>query len=308
MQQETLSIRVPAALRSSLERTRELISSHNHKSTSTSDVAKLLLQSAIEHRLDEQLEVGDLLANPTQALWAIRRKWEVDRDLSRAEWLLLAYYVQIGCEDMGDDYGLPRPESFAQTLEASLAVRGLRVQPEMGRLDRYYWQNLASGPLRQVGLDDPDVVMKAFGSVSRSLRESTSAGKPVFVGRCLFVAVRDERVEGIASLNRALFPYLPVLYGLAARGHYLRERPVRAGSAQNRLVSRFASSVISADHCVSTLVTNDGELEMLIEIRSKQMVYPLGPFPLIREFGSLLERLEFGRLWNGREFSDTPAA
>jgi hypothetical protein len=49
-------------------------------------------------------------------------------------------------------------------------------------------------------------------------------------------------------------------------------------------------------------VTDDGELGVAIKMWSKQILCPLESYPLIREFGNMLERLELGRLWNGREF------
>jgi len=160
-QQQTLSIRIPEALRDSLERTREAISNH-HQSASTSDVAKLLLESAIDDRLDERVEMAGLRARPTEALWALRRKWEQDQDLSRAEWLFLADHVQAGCEQLAEDSALPRPESFAQALEAFLAVRALRVERGT-ELDRYYLGNLGqseAAPLKHLQLD-PDLLTLA---------------------------------------------------------------------------------------------------------------------------------------------------
>jgi hypothetical protein len=263
-----------------------------------------LLESAIDDRLDDRLEIADLRARPTQALWAIRRKWEQNRDLSRAEWLLLAHYVQAGCEELAEDSALPRPESFAQLLEAFLAVRALRVERGM-ELDRYYLGNLGLSevaPLKQLQLD-PDVVPKAVEVWVNRLRQSAAARRPAFVGRNLYVALRDESLEGIAFVNRTLFRYLPVLYGLAARGHWLRERrPVRIGSALDCLAGPSLPSVLGEDHRVSMQVTHDGELRMRIEMSRKQVAYPLGRYPRIREFGSMLERLEPCGRWRGKEF------
>jgi len=302
-QQQTLSIRIPESLRDSLERTREVISNH-HRYTSTADVAKLLLESAIDDGLDERVEMADLRARPTAALGALRRKWEQNQDLSRAEWLFLAHYVQAGCEELAEDPGLPKPESFAQALEALLAVRALRVERGT-ELDRYYLGNLGQAevaPLKRLQLD-ADLVPKAVAALVHELRQSAAARKPVFVGRSLFVALRDESLEGIAAVNRALSRYWPVLYGLAARGHYLREhRPVRVGNALDSLLRPNLPCVMGGDPRVSMRVTNDGELKMLIEMSRKQVVYPLRCYPRIREFASMLERLEPGGYWKGREF------
>jgi hypothetical protein len=49
-------------------------------------------------------------------------------------------------------------------------------------------------------------------------------------------------------------------------------------------------------------VTSDGEIEMLIEMDRKDVAYPLTRYPRVREFATMLARLEPGRYWKGREF------
>jgi len=56
----------------------------------------------------------------------MRRKWEGDQEFSRSEWELLARYAEKGCEQHGFSSQLPSRESFAQVLEAFLAVLSLR--------------------------------------------------------------------------------------------------------------------------------------------------------------------------------------
>ena len=140
-QRQTLSLRISADLRNYLERAREVFASHHQESVSTSEVCKLLLESAIADHLDDRLEVADLRMRPAEALWTIRHKWEQHQDLSRAEWIFLAQCGQTGCEELAQDPELPRPESFAQVLEAFLAVRRLRLEGGV-ELDRYYLGNL----------------------------------------------------------------------------------------------------------------------------------------------------------------------
>ena len=57
---------------------------------------------------------------------------------------------------------------------------------------------------------------------------------PGTIGRCLVVAIRDEGVDSL-TLDRVLAPYWSALWGLAARGHWIRTRqPVRPrGSMEN---------------------------------------------------------------------------
>ena len=93
-QQQTLSVRINDTLRLRLERAKELIAARSGKPASTSDVAKHLLESAREHRL----EVVELWGHPTETLLQIRRTGEAHYPLSRAEWAVLAHFLQQGVE------------------------------------------------------------------------------------------------------------------------------------------------------------------------------------------------------------------
>src|SRR6516162_3629085 len=111
-QQHTLSIRVSESLREFLELAREFITNGRGEAVSISDVAKLLLESAKQDRLDFRLEAAELQQSPTSALLQIRRKWEQQQPLSRAEWVFLAQYVQVACEELSESMRIPSPDSF----------------------------------------------------------------------------------------------------------------------------------------------------------------------------------------------------
>ena len=64
-QQQTLSIRVSESLREFLELAREFIADGRGEAVSISDVAKLLLESAKQDRLDFRLEAAELQQSPT---------------------------------------------------------------------------------------------------------------------------------------------------------------------------------------------------------------------------------------------------
>src|SRR5580698_7796115 len=140
-QQQTLSIRISDALREFLERSKLVISNARGDLVSTSDVAKILLESAKDDRLDYRLEAAELQQDATQSMWSIRRKWENKQDLSRPEWIFLAQYIQIACEEVSENPRMPGPDAYTQLLEALLAVRGLRTDRGIG-LDRYYLGNV----------------------------------------------------------------------------------------------------------------------------------------------------------------------
>ena len=90
------SIRISDSLREYLERVKDVMSSCRADGVSTSEVAKMVLESAKDDRLDHRLEGASLQGYATESLWSIRQKWEQQQGLSHAEWLFLARSVQVG--------------------------------------------------------------------------------------------------------------------------------------------------------------------------------------------------------------------
>jgi hypothetical protein len=51
---------------------------------------------------------------------------------------------------------------------------------------------------------------------------------PLLVGRNVYALLEEEKLSGADALNRALRPYWPSLWRLAARGHYYTtQQPIR---------------------------------------------------------------------------------
>ncbi len=310
-QQQTLSIRISESVRAFLDRARKQFSTARGESVSISDVAKLLLESAIENQLDDRLETTDLLAQPTEALLRIRHKWANNLQLTRAEWTVLAQYAQNGCEELSSDPELPSRESFADILEAFLAVRSLRLHAT-SELDRYYlgnvsgWMDQSDRVPRGASQPDPEIVPTILRRMIQDLRESSVSARPSFAARNLYVALRDERLEGADSLNRALVPFLPSLYRLAARGHWLIERrPIREERKPWETLESVPPHVPNVEvggFVLSSVLGQEGELHMLLSLKSHRIAYSLGPYPHIREFQAMVEKLAPGRAWNGRYF------
>ena len=80
-----------------LDRARRPFSLPGCEILSISD-GRLLLEAGAKNRLYDLVEICDLLEQPTEALLRMRRKWEDDQEFSRAEWSVLARYVEKGCE------------------------------------------------------------------------------------------------------------------------------------------------------------------------------------------------------------------
>jgi hypothetical protein len=303
-QQQTLSVRISDALRRRLESARRLVTTADGP-VSISEVAKRFLEAA--H--DDNIEASELLSRPTETLLNIRHKWERQQSLSRPEWLALGYYLQVGCEEVSEDPELPTAESYASLLEAFVAARSVRAgkAPEA---DHYYLGNLGSEVVvsgsNVAESADSDAVAKVARSIVRRLRESSSSEpKPVFVGRNLYVLFRDERLKGIEPLNKALRPYIPALFRIAARGHYLREgRPVREhlGRDFGNLRPPQPPPVVVGNLRLSITLDERNEFSMLLDLGPHRVLYPLDSYPVIREFAALLGALKPSEQWTGREF------
>lgn len=309
-QQQTLSIRVSDSLREFLELAREFITDGRGEAVSISDVAKLLLESARQDRLDFRLEAAELQQSPTASLLHIRRKWEQQQALSRAEWVLLAQYVQVACEGGSGNTKSPRPDSFIAVLEALLAVRTLRTD-RGGGLDRFYLGNLGV-PVATVFSErqfDPELLPTAIDDLIKGLRQGeTSLNSVVFAGRNLYVALRDETVNDVVALNRGLTTYLEILFRLAARGHWIRERRPLRMPRELPAVAQVLESSSTGPFQVTASVGDGGDLALLLAMRDRGVGYPLGSYPEIREFEVMLRQLDRGQTWNGVHFSATAEA
>ena len=301
-QQQTLSIRVSAVLREYIERSAQLISSYRGESLSLSDVAKVLLESAMTDRLDFRFEVADLQRDPTHSLWVIRKKWEKRQALSRAEWILLAYYVQLACECLSENPAMPPASSFVTLLQSLLVIRELRAGPGAG-LDRFYLGNLGAPDAalndRQL---DADIVPEVIGKLVHELRECPHPRIPIFVGRNLFIALRDEVLPDAMALNRVLEPHLDTLFRLAARGHWMQERrPIRLQSRGSMLTPPISTMSVGGLQ-LQTSIGDGDELRVALFMARIKVIYPLDTYPEIQEFTAMLERLEGDRSWYGVHF------
>ena len=304
LQQQTLSIRVSESLREFLELAREFITNGRGEAVSISDVAKLLLESAKQDRLDFRLEAAELQQSPTSALLQVRKKWEQKQALSRAGWVFLAQYVQVACEELSGSTRVPCPDFFIAVLEALLAVRTLRTD-RGGGLDRFYLGNLGV-PAAAVFSErqfDPGLLPHAVGDLIQDLRRgATSPKEVVFAGRNLYVALRDEAVSDIVALNRSLTPFLGILFRLAARGHWIREhRPLRTLRGLGQEAQILEASSAGAFQLAAS-VASDGELALILTMGDRGVRYPFEPYPEIREFESMLRQLQPGHVWDGVHF------
>jgi hypothetical protein len=302
-QQQTLSIRISDAFREFLERSRQVMSSGGRgELVSTSDVAKMLLESAKEDRLDFRLEVAELQQDPTASLVAIRRK-QGRHPLSRSEWVFVGQYIQTATEDLRESATPPPAHSFIIVFEALLAVRSLRTDRGAG-LDRYYLGNLIvpAGSAINERQIDPEMVPQTVAALIEGLRSEPAGSKPLQAGRCLYIALRDEAISSVAELNQVLEPHVGGLYRLAARGHWMREgRPVRS-LRDRRTVVGSVPTAMQGGIRLSGSISSEGEISLAFSLDERNVLYPLGSFPEIREFVAMAEQLPAAGNWSGAHF------
>ena len=306
-QQPVISIRVSEALRSRLERLKELLSKKSGENVTTSEVAKQLLESAREDRL----EVAELLADATAALAGARRKADAGLSLSRAEWIVLAHYVQLGVENSIADP--VSPETMKGILQAFLAAYQVRRGKKASR-DAHYLSNLPI--LNKQGQPVPGSETEGIEvrtAVERLIRrlEFPEAEKvwPQFAARNLYEFLEEESF-GVEAMNQALKPHWPLLWRAAARGHYLmRGTPVRSAAGRaiaDRPWGPAISSVFEGGFVLSFAAGSDGDLAVLVTLpEARQTMYEMRPWPMIAEFRSMLEAWdtsEANSFWQGRWF------
>lgn len=297
-QQQTLSVRISEALRQRLERAKQLMSSKTGESVSTSEIAKQLLESARE----ERIEVVDLLAAPTETLLQIRRKGEAQHVLSKAEWTILAHFVQQGLEAFSSETPSPvSRESLGTVLDAFLAVYDLRKGASTR--DEYYLGNLPSDcrPAKGKGSEGiekatPEIVRRTVTETRRRLSEPATKYAPLLAGRNLYVLLEEENLSGADGVNRVLRPYWPILWRLAARGHYyIKQQPIREKprTAEERFHRSAIPPISEGGYTLSFARGEGNDFSVLLSfpgVRAPQ--YPINDYPTIAEFRTMLTALE----------------
>jgi hypothetical protein len=313
LQTQTLSLRITEALRRRLDEVRRLAVLRKGSNISTSEIAKQLLEAS----RDERLEVVDLLSRPTEALLEIRRKGEGGHSLSRAEWTVLAYFVQQGAEAFGNN-PVSR-ESLIAILEAFAALHRLRNKP--AGQDEYYLGNLPTEcrPERSKPSDPvtPEMVRQTVAETIRRLKNPATRWRPDMAARNLYVFLEEEKVGGVVALNEVLSPYWPALWRVAARGHYsIQREPVRVQSMRRELVAlpgidsldEYFSKEKTEDHKYRlSFARGEGhEFSVLLSFPGRMgPMYPLGPYPMLTEFRNMLAELPKRgpeKAWDGEQF------
>lgn len=314
-QQPVISVRISEALRARLDSLKELLAHKSGENVSTSEVAKQLLESAREDRL----EVADLLSESKTSLPQMRRKLEAGQSLSQAEWIVLAYFARHGAESyVVGKRGTPvSQETMKGILEAFLAAYKIRRSKKASR-DAHYLGNLPilnkSG--QQVHTAEEIDVPTAVERLIQKLETPRSNVWPQFAARNLYDLLEEEHFSNIETLNRVLKPHWMAIWNAAARGHFITyQTPLRDRAAINLLGQRptpTISSVFEGGFVLSFTVGDTNNLALLLSLpEDHKAMYEMDPYPMIAEFRTLLAEWDSSAqnsYWNGYYFyAYTPA-
>jgi hypothetical protein len=307
-QQQVLSIRVTEALRYRLEHLKKMHFLKTGESLSTSEVAKQLLETA----RDDRLEFVKLMAEPMKSLLNARRKVESRLPLSQSEWMLVAYYCQLGAEAFeGSMPNQISDESLVGILEAFLSVYGMQNAKQTPR-DSFYLANLPPDETitgeraREVGCED---VRQVVQKTVHALRSRTAQRwKPIFAGRNLYFVIDETEFSSLEKLNEALLPYWPILWRVCARGHYFHNsKPLVDQVPGKEVYDPFVDPqlpVFEEGECRLVLPRGRyGDFALLLKLPGKlSPIVPMSEFVIICEFRAVMERFDSdreGSFWRG---------
>ncbi len=124
----------------------------------------------------------------------------------------------------------------------------------------------------------------------------------------LYRVLEDTSLGGPAAVNRALRPWWPILWRLAARGHYAQTgQPVREpATRQDGFYQTPLPPITEHPFTLSFARGEATEFSVLLSLPGiRQPLYPISSYPKIAEFRAMLAALappSQVRSWNGEYF------
>lgn len=314
---DVISVRLNDERLALLERYQAVLTQRLGKPVSIAEAAFLMMEERAPD-VDRETTRYELLQAPTASLDHIRKRWASKRTLSAGEWDLVADYVQIGAEEERQEPPMVQPAvpsraSYLALLDAFEAVYQQRAVPH-SRHAWAYFSNLDGystgaqlSDRREDGDQRHEALMRVLAERRRRLSaENESWAYPGNIGRCFLLAVRDEGVPA-ARLDQVLAPYWSVLWGLAARGHWIRHdhQPVRVtGPADDDVRRRFLlPDPFTADNLHLSFGSAGLELAATVTLgRDERFHIFVTGYPALVEFKAMLDA-PADRSWHGVHFS-----
>jgi hypothetical protein len=313
---EVISVRLNGDRLALLERYRTMLADKLGETVSIAEAAFHVLEERAVG-MDREASRYEMLQAPTASLARIRTRWASEHTLSAPEWDVLAEFVQAGAEEERQEPpalqpAIPSRASYLALLDAFEDVYEKRQVNESPRVWSYFG-NL-DGYLTPVQLSDTDAdqrhqaLLNHIAAQRKNLESDNWWRAPGHVGRCLSLAILK---EGVAStdLDHILAPYWPTLWGLAARGHWIRNgRPIRAvgpvgTEARDRWDLERDHLLRLSDVGVSLSFRRLGgpEFATTLELgRARGITITITQYPELAELHAMLDRSEYS--WTGKYF------
>jgi hypothetical protein len=307
---DVISIRMNPDRLALLERYRTKLSAQLGRAVSIAEAAFLALEDRTVE-VDREATRSELLETPTTSLDRIRSRWTSHHTLAAAEWDVLAEYVRAGAQQsVLLRPRVPSRESYLALLDAFEAVYLHRKDAWSMQAWTYLWNlgRSSSDAPRPADTTDADqrqqIVLAQIEQARALVRPTEGWTHPGNVGDCLLVAIREEGVDATA-LDQILTPFWPRLWGLAARGHWIRQHePVRTARGLGDDVRRLITlpDSMTAGALSMTCAPAGHELAMRVELGSPiRFGYWIKQYPELAEFRALLEDAS-DEMWFGRHF------
>jgi hypothetical protein len=310
---EVISVRMNRERLALLKRHQRAIAEELGRAVSVAETAFLVLEGRAV-AMDRTASRQEMLQTPTVSLDRIRKRWASHHMLAAAEWDVLAEYVQVGSDAERQEPPLlwpavPSRASYLALLDAFETVYQHRTEPVSPRAWDYF-RNL-DGHATSERLCDHDAdqrhqaVLNQIALRRDRLQPAEAWERPGNIGHCLKTAIRDEGVDS-ERLDHLLAPYWLALWGLAARGHWIRHRqPVRPTGATEEDVRRrisVPSAITAGDLTVSFALSGDTEFTTQIDFGSaRRFSFWIGRYPELMEWRAMLDAVS-DQPWNGRYF------
>jgi hypothetical protein len=293
-----------------LERHRAVLTAKLDRDVSLAEAAALVFEDRAPE-LDRATARLELLQTPTASLDRIRKRWASEHALSPAEWDVLADYVLISTETARPESPLlcpaiPSRASYLALLDAFDVV----YQHRAHAISTHAWAYVSH--LGGTGWFDADAqkrqqaVLNQIAECRARLQSEDAWFRPGDIGRCLWMAMRDEGIDR-TTLDRILAPSWPALWGLAARGHWLRHqhRPVRPAGPMHddvRQHLRLPEPMTTGDLTLAFEGIGRPELAMVVHAGpARRSTVVLVGYPELMDFRAMLDNV--GDPGHSRHFS-----
>jgi hypothetical protein len=263
--------------------------------------------------MDRTASRHELLQTPTASLDHIRQRWASHHTLAAAEWDVVAEYVHIGTDAERQEPPtqpvVPSRQSYLTLLETFEAVYEHRTELASPHAWTYFSNLRGDATAVRLSDDDADqrhqVVLHQIAHRRDLLRRAEAWEAPGNLGWCLRTAMREEGIDS-TTLDHLLGPSWPTLWGLAARGHWIRHRqPVRtAGTTDEhgRCPVSVPQTFTEGDLTVSCTPSGRTAFVMQIDLGSPRgFGYRIGGYLELVEFRAMLEATG-DQAWHGRHF------